>query len=73
MYRYEYEILLSVKANKEKLVEVIKYDTYTIDKLACEYVEELLGGIKSVLDDESLRADYKAYEILMLVTFGRGI
>ncbi|MBE7031577.1 MAG: hypothetical protein E7401_01275 [Ruminococcaceae bacterium] len=73
MYQYEYEILLSTKANKEKWIEAIKYDTYTIDELACEYAEELIDEIKSVLNNENLRADCKAYEILMLVTFGRGI
>lgn len=73
MYWYEYELMLSTKANMEKVIEPIKYDTYTTEELACECAEELLNKIKSVLDDESLRADCKAYKILMLVTFGRGI
>lgn len=73
MYLFEYEILLSIHADKTKYLEGIKYNKYTTEELACECAEELMDKIKSVLDDESLRADYKAYEILMLLTFGRGI
>ena len=73
MYFYEYEFILSRKADVTKFLEAIKYNKYTTEELACECAEGLIDKIKSVLDDESLRADFKAYEILMLLTFGRGI